>query len=802
MSAAPSHSHSLMKITTLALLLVLGATAHGQQPGGENALQADIADGLYNRAKNLYAAGVNSANIDQRIAQFTRAGELFAEFLQRYPRHAEYRSAEYYYALCFYNSGRVEEAKRIFATIIHTQRTGPYVAAASSAMAGDAYENKDYATAAALYARLSANAVRAADRQRGYYFEALCHHYRNREREALACYQKVLADPDAATSPYLHLSRSAVGALLLKQDNANEALFHFEDILKSHAPEKTKAEASLYAGIACLQLKNENKAEQYFQSVLSNTSEDWRPFHADALTSIMQIRFNAKKYAEVIQIYRSNPLNTNDERQAKRANVAARSYMLLGEFLEAIPLFLDVQKLAPESSIAFDASYNRLLCFYKIDGKHIVEQVDAFLEIYDKSHKTHPRLHAALMMKAGALQNQGKIKEAADTYNLIDFTLITESNRANLLYQRGWCLAKADDHQGAIRSLGKFLDDYPTDKRAAEALALRGDSHLESGDRDAALRDFTKLIEAKPGSQLSSYAWQKTAMVHKLNNDMEGMVSAYEKLLRDFTDLPSATVANAEFYIGYGMSKLSRHKDATDHLKKAREIDAKTYGRRAGLLLISCYFQLEQIDPLCEEIDLSIDNGYSDKVSPALVSWAGVQSLGLAKGEQAARFFMLIANPEEPRRTPRDVWRNLGKALILCKDHKRALPAIDNVLAVEDNPQAKADAYIDQARCHLALKDLPAAKKSIESAFELKPQGALDAEASIVFGDIWMALGKPEEARKKYAGVALIIEDKRLKPMAISRLIKALEADKDLDKAAQYRKELADQFPQWKDESE
>lgn len=790
-----------MKITSLALLLLIGTTAHGQQPGGESAQQVELADGLFQRAKNLYGAGANSTDLDQRIAQFTRAGELFAEFLQRFPRHAEARSAEYYYALCFYNSGRVDEAKRVFAAIIQTQRTGPYVAAASSAMAGDAFQNKDYATAAALYAKLSANAVRPEDRQRGYYFEALSHHYRNREREALACYQKILADPEAGSSPYLHPSRSAVGALLLKQGNAEEALLHFEDILKSSAPEKSKAEAMLYAGVTCLQLKDEAKGEQYFKNVLNNQDEAWRPFHADALTSIMQIRFDAKKYAEVIQIYRSNPLNTNDERQAKRANVVARSYMLLGQYLEAIPLFLEVQKLAPETSMAFDASYNRLLCFYKIDGKHIVEQVDAFLEIYEKANKTHPRLHAALMMKAGALQNQGKIKQAADTYNLIDVTLIAESNRANLLYQRGWCLANADDHQGAIRSLTRFLEDYPSDKRGAEALALRGDSYLESGDRDAALRDFGKLIGINPGAKLTSYAWQKTAMVKKLNNDMEGMVAAYEKLLSLFSDLPPATTANAEFYIGYGLSKLNRHKDAVTHLEKSREIDAKTYGRRAGLLLISSYFQLEQIDPLCEEIDQSIDGGYSDKVSPALVSWAGVQSLGLSKGEQAARFFMLIANPEEPRRTPRDVWRNLGKALILCKDHKRALQSIDNVLAVEENPQSKADAYLDQARCHLALKDLPAAKKSIESCFELKPQGALDAEASIVFGDIWMALNKPEEAQQKYAGVAVLIEDKRLKPMALSRLIKALEANQDLDKAAAYRKELTDQFPEWKEDS-
>ena len=63
-----------------------------------------------------------------------------------------------------------------------------------------------------------------------------------------------------------------------------------------------------------------------------------------------------------------------------------------------------------------------------------------------------------------------------------------------------------------------------------------------------------------------------------------------------------------------------------------------------------------------------------------------------------------------------------------------------------------------------------------------------------------MALKKPDEAQKKYVGVALLTEDKRLKPMAISRLIKALEATGDVAKAAEYRKELTEKFPTWSEE--
>jgi tetratricopeptide (TPR) repeat protein len=779
--------------------LIAAGLCSAQQAGPE-ATQADLADGLYNRAKNLYNAGNSSTNLDQRVEYFTKASEVFKDFLDKHPRDANAKAAEYYYALCFYNTGNIESAKRIFSTIISNQRNGPYVAAACSVMASDAFEKKDYATAAVLYSRMSANAQRGTDRMRGFYFEALSQHYRGREKEALAGYLKVISDPEAATSPHLHLCRNAAGALLLKMGQPKEALPYFEDVIKAPSPENAKAEATLYAGITNLQLEDEAAAEKNFQSILSNRSDEWRTYHADALTSIMQIRFNKKQYAEVVQIYASNPLNSGDERQAKRANVAARSHMLLGHYLEAIPLFLDVQKISPDSDIAFDASYNRLLCFYKIDGRHIVEQVDAFIEIYGKSQKNHPRIHAARMMKAGALQNDGKIKEAAETYNLIDSTLIAESNRANLLYQRGWCLANADDHQGAIRSFTKFVEEYPADKRTAEAIALRGESYLETSDRDAALKDFNTLIGLNPGPKLASFAWQKSAVVKKLGNDMPGMIECYTKLLEKFKDLPAETVANAEFYIGYGLNKQNNNKEAIAHLEKARELDSKTYGKRAGLLLISCYFQLEQIDPLCKEIDSAIDSGYSDKVSPALVSWAGVQSLGMKKAEQAARFFLLIANPEEPRGTPRDVWRHLGKALILCKDYKRALPAIENVLSVEDNPLAKADALLDQGRCHLAIKDLPKARKSIEECFALKPQGALEAEASILFGDLCMAEGSPAKAKEKYAGVAVLIEDARLKPLAISRLIVALETLKDETTAAKYRKELAEKFPNWHDD--
>ena len=790
-----------MKISLFSTALVL-ASLCGPYPimaQQEAAGQVLDADAFYHRAANLYTNALKNNDLDQRIQLFTRAGEIFEQYLQKFPRGKDVQAAEYYYAMSFYHTGRIDEAKGIFASIIRNQRSGPYLAAACYSMATDAFEKKDYGTAAVLYARLAANANEAKDRFHAFYYEALCHHYRGREKEALTCYFKGLNDPESAKNPYLHLCRQAVGIMLLNDEKGREALTYFDEIIKSPTQEKYRAEATLYAGIACLKLDDQATAEKYFQNLLSNNSEEWRAFHADALTSMMQLRFNAKKYAEVIEIYRSNPLNTGDERHARRANIVARSYMLLSQYLEAIPLFLEVQKLSPESDLAFDASYNRLLCFYKVDGKHIVEQADAFIEMYGKMKKNHPRIHAALMFKAGALAEEGKDQDAADTYNQIDPTLIAEGNRANLLFHRAHALSKVADHQGVIRSLSKFLEDFTTDLRSPEALILRGDAFLEAGDRDAAIKDYATLLQSNPGPKLSAHAWQKTAVAKKRNNDFPGMVKAYQTLLADYKDLPVTTVANAEFFIGYGLQKQKDYKNAIPHLLKARELNAKTYGRQSGLSLIDCYFSLEQIEPLCTEIDSAIDSGYSEKLSQELVAWAAMQSLSNGQAERAARFFMMISTPDEPRRTPRHIWRNLAKAQIIIKDFTGGLRSVENVLAVEDNPIAKTDTFLDQARCHLALKDLSKAQKSIEDCLLLKPQGPLEVEARIVQADIFMAQGKPENAKEALAANALFVEDSRLKPMLLSRMIKILQANNENEKAEKYQSELNEKFPNWKE---
>jgi len=788
-----------MKCRLLSLLLFATTSVMAQtEINPAVAEQQQSANALFQRAMNLYRVGSQSTNLDDRINQLTASGQSFEFFINAYPAHERYREAEYYRAICYYHTGDLENAKRLFASIILAQRKGPYVAAAASVLAQDAFEKKDYATASTLFSKLSANAEKTEDRHRGYYYEAICQHYQKFEKQALQCYEKILNEEGAEASPYVHLCRKAAGILRMNAGDHQNALLVLQALRKSLAPEEYRAEAALYSGVCCLKMNDDVAAEQHFQEVLRSTNPAWLSVQPDALTYVMQMRYNRKEYAEVIQLFRANPSNTNDSRQARRFQIVARSMMRLKRYLDAIPIFLDVIKLAEGSELAFDASYYRLMCFYLLDGRNIPQQVDVFTEIYGTSHKSHPRIHTALMLKAAALQEEGKIEEAAETFRLVEESRIAAGSRANMLYNRGWCLSLAKDYQGAIRSLSRFIDNYKEDVRSADALALRGDCRHKTGDRMGALEDFTKLIQLNPSAKLASVAWQKSALIHKDQKEYASMIKCYQTLLEMLPDALLQAKANAHFWIGHGYNKLQEHEKAIPHLVEARKMEGKTYRKNAGLLLISSHFSLENIDELCAEIDTSIEGGYSHEVSPAMVSWAGIQSLSLEKAEQASRFFLMIANPLEPRGTPRDVWRNLSRAQILSKDYKGALKSVDHFLTVEKKPLALAGAMFDQALCHLKLGKHDEAKRALDSGFAQNPQGILKAEGEILLGDYYMAVKKPALAQELFVANAKILEDQRLKPIALQKLIEAMEANQQGELADEYREQLETLFPQKK----
>ena len=783
---------------TLAIALLLACPVAAQVPRAEPVdptLAPDAGNDFFLRGKNLYDSAQRATNLDNRIDYYQRAAQIFSEYIGALPNHPNAEMAWWYLGNSYYQSGQIDEGKRCFGTLINRYAKGKWAAAAAYTLAADHYNKGEYAFAAPMFERYAANAAKPEERPRGNYFAGNSYRMLGRDREAIARFNMVIEDP--AGGLFAPQAKVALGHLTLKAGKPEEALALLEEVIAAAYTPKVRGEAALQAALTATKLGKTDLADRYLTLIMR--TEGMEDFRADAQTAKMSNHFAKKEYKEVVNVFRSSSAKATGDKEAARLMIAARAHMRLKQPNEALTLFREVEKLVnPQSDLAFQASYYRLLCFFQIEGRHLPDQVDAFLQLYRKFRPEDPRIHTALMMKAETLFANKQTAEAAKVYNEINAAAVSEKNRPGLLYQRGWCLAEAGDHQGAIRSLSEFIKRYPDDPRVPSALAKRAKAYVESAEPQKAIADFDRLTAASSPEDLASYAWLESARMRRAENNIPDMISRYQGLLQNVGSLSENLQSEANYWIGWGMVKNNAAKDAITYLEKARTLRPDAYRKHAGILLALGYFASQDAAKLAAEINLAIEGDYDSDIPEQISQWTGMQSYNAGDFAMAAKCLGLIANPDEPRATPKEVWRYLAKSRLETGDAKGALEAADHVLEVEDNPAWKADGLLDRGRALLALDRAAESRTAADEALALRPQGRTSAGLRILLGDLEMKAGDARKASAEYLIVVNFHEDKDLKPLALSKLVIALEKQGDKAEAEKYRQQLEAGFPDWK----
>lgn len=782
----------------LAFLLLAASSTIALAPRAEAAdpaLNQNTGNDFFLRGKNLYDSAQASTVADNRLDSYQRAAQIFNDYLNSFPNHPNAEMAWWYLGNSYYQSGQLEEGKRCFSTLLNRYGQGKWAAAAAYTLAADYYNKTEYAFAAPMFERYAANAAKPEDRPRGNYFAGNCYRLLGRDREAIGSFKKVVEDP--AGGLFAGQSKVALGHLALKAGKLQEALADFEEVINGPFNAKVRAEAALHAALTATKLGQTDLSEKYLRLILTTNGMD--DFGPDAQTALMENFFEKKEYREVIDIFRRSQIKSSGDKEADRLMIAARAYMRLKQPSEALLLFRDVEKLVkPEKDTAFEASYYRLLCFFQIEGHHVPDQVDAFLQLYRKARPDDIRIHTALMMKAETLFSDKKPVEAAKVYSEVNAAMISESNRPGLLYQRGWCLSEAGDAQGAIRSLGEFITKYKADTRIPSAYAKRAKAYSEISEPEKAIADYDYLTASGSPEDLVSYAWLESARLRRSTSNIPDMITRYQGLLKNVKALSDGVVAEANYWIGWGMVKTNAAKDAVSYLEKARTLQPETYKKHAGILLALGYFASQDPQKLADEIHLAIQGAYDADIPDQAIQWSGMQSYNAGDFKSAANSLALVSNPKEPRETAKEIWRYLAKARLETGDGEGALSAANNVLAVEDNPGWKADGLLDLGRSLLILKRPTEARKAADEALALRPQGRTSAGLRILLGDLEADAKDLGKAAAAYLYVVQFHEDKDLKPLALSKLIGIYEQQSNAAEADKYKNQLKTEFPDWK----
>lgn len=783
---------------TLAFLLLAASPVIAQVPRAgvvDPALAPDTANDFFQRGKNLYDSAQTATDATNRQDLYERAAGILSDYIVEFPNHPNTEMAWWYLGNSYYQSGHADDGKRCFSTLLNRYGKGKWAAAAAYTLAADHYNKAEYALAAPMFERYAANAAKPEERPRGNYFAGNCYRQLGRDRQAIASFKSVIQDPTG--SAFAPQAKVALGHLALNAGKLLEALEQFEEVIAAPHAAKIRGEAALQAALTATKLDRTDLAERYLALIMQTPGME--DFRVDAQTAMMGNHFAKKEYKDVISVFRRSTTKAAGDKEAARLMIVARSYMRLNQPKEALGLFREVERLVkPETDIAFQASYYRLLCFFEIEGRHLPDQVDAFLQLYRKARPEDSRIHTALMMKAETLFSNKKVAEAAQVYSEVSASIVSEKNRPGLLYQRGWCLAEAGDHQGAIRSLSEFITRYPKDSRIPSALAKRAKAYANSAEPQKAIADFDRLTAPNIPADLSSFAWLESARMRRGENNIPDMIARYQGLLQNVENLSDNLQSEANYWIGWGMIKTNIAKDSIPYLEKARTLRPDAYRKHAGILLALGYFASQDADKLAAEINLAIDGKYEEDLPDQALQWAGMQGYNSGQYAQAAKFLSLIATPDEPRATSKEVWRYLAKSRLETADSEGALIAASNVLLVEDNPAWKADGLLDRGRALLALNRAAEARTAADEALALRPQGRTSGGVRILIGDLEMKAGDPKKASAEYLIVIGFLDDKNLKPLALSKLVTALEAQGDKPQAEKYRRQLKAEFPDWK----
>ncbi len=787
------------------LLLCLAATAPAfaqepvprAEPVPEE--RPDPAADLFAHGKRLHDSAKASSDVDQRLQRFAQAVDVLSRYVNEYSNREDAELAYWFLGESYYGSGRVDDARRCYYSILSRYGKGGYASAAAFRLAVEHFNSRQYALAAPLFEKMVGAATMSDHRLKGLFYAAYSYELQGRTREATEYYRRVIDDPETV-NPFLHKTQLHLGKLLARAEKLEEALPLLDQAVMSRSASDVRGPAAVEAGTVAAKLGQAEVSDKYLMLVLTTPGmESYRP---DAQIALMSARFDRKQYGEVITLFRRSAEKAQGEQEAKRLMIAAKSFMELERNVEALELFREVERLMlPNNIHAFEANYLRLLCFYRIEGRHVPDQVDGFLDIYRKNRPRDPKIHSALLMKAETLMDEKRASEAAKVYNEIDSTVLSPENRKGLLYKRAWCLLASEDPQGAVRSFSEFIASYPDDPRAAEALMQRAQGYKTSGEPAKALADFDLIISRNMNPEFTALAYLESADLGKQEGNIEDMIARYQGFLEKFPDATKERKAKANYWLAWGLVKKDRLKEAVPHAETARTLDPATYGKNAGALLALAHWTLQNPEALCEDVDRAIKDGYVDYLPEQLIDWAAMQAFSSDRFAQSARFYELIADEDEPRSTAKQTWRYLGKALLAAGRAEEALGPINHALDVEDSGMWKADGLLDKAKALLELGRLNEATSAAAECRALRPQGRTVAEVMIVNGDIQMKRNDPARAAMDYVAAVEQLDDndRVLKPLAIHKVAIALEKKADPSGAQEYRMMLKSKYPEWKE---
>ena len=769
-SAAEPDDATKARVANDEIRLAPTGTGEGQNPSDPAKAQLAIADGLY--VRKLYDLAVPE----------------YEKYLGQYPGDSSRSSAMYRLADCYSKLGQDVPALSTYRLLISEIGTGEFVGSAAFRLASRAFDQKDFQSAAPLYVKAYENAKSSEVKITARYYQAKCLELTNKKNDAKTAYEEVARTRE--NNPYRDAARLSVAYFALESNQKDQALDLFENLASDAAKPVVKAEAMTRAGIIAEDLKKRDRAEQLFKSTIAlNAEGKWKQI---AQLELMKLEYDGDKFTQILDSYAKNLNALGDETKPGVLLIVANSYRQMGKHQKALEVYNQLIRQFSATPEATDARYQRLLSLDQLRDPSLAKEVDAYLA----ASPSRDHADKAKLLKAQALVQQNDFALAAKLYLELVNSSLPDGYKADCYYAAGYAFSQIQDKERAIQAFSGLLEHFPTYKNASKALLKRALLYQEAKNYDAALKDFSTIIQGNGNSDERETALVQKALTLGQQGKYAEMNDSFRQLLKEFPNSPGA--AQASYWIGWTAFDQKRYADAIVPLIDARRRNPAEYDEKVSLRLIYCYQTLNQPSEAAREVDNFIkdDNKKISLVADAC-RWVGGVFYDTKQYAGAAKYLSLITKNLDKTAFDRGVWLTLANAQNQVQAFPDAIASATSYLEQAADPVDRARGFVALSSAQLGAKQFDDATRAAEQALNLQPEGRLNADARMCVGEIEFARGNYENAAKSYLSVAVLYEDPEVTPRALERAYHAFQQAGNQDQASKTLSELKARFPNY-----
>jgi TolA-binding protein len=676
--------------------------------------------------------------------------------------------------------GNEQAARDAYRRLLAESQEGEFVGSAAYRLGEIFYAEGNYAGALDMFSRAEENAASAEVKLSAAFYQANALDKLGRRPQAAARFAKIAKTE--GDNPYRDTAEFYVAEEQARVGKKPAAYEAYEKLSRTAEKPPMKAESMVKAAALAAELGHDDKAKELFDQALALPAiGDWGGV---AKLGVLRLAYDAGRYKEVVAAAEKGFSDLPADGVPEAMLITANAHRQLGDSAKALALYEGILSTYPDSSSASQARFQRLVCLEASGAADLGKQLDDFLAV-----STDPRERAqAMLLKAETLFKTGDYAGAAPLYAKVLKSPLPDRLLNQARYKLGWCQLQTGQSDEAIRTFTDFIDDNPKSDLLPAALIQRAIARQQTKAYELAQTDFDRVISDFPKAKEREVALQQKALILGQQEKYAQMVGVFAQFLKEYPE--SKGVAQAEYWIGWQAFEKKDYAAALEHLKKARELDPKTFGERATLRIVLAYYSKEDRAAVTAEVD----KAKLESLPGEVLVWLGMQEFddgNYKKAEQYLSFVAARGGSASP-----DALLALSKARLAQDKFEAARDPIRDYLAAARDPLSRAKGLLASAEVSLGTGNYEDANKLVEEAMLLQPEGRYNGEARLLGGEVLMQRGDFNGAARAFMTISVLYDDPELTPKALRR---AAAAYRKAGNSAEAEKALAERAKRYPD---